>query len=365
MERLDFYIDGFKCHLDTHIELNNMTLLTGANASGKSSVIQALLLMSLTCEQMSNGQNTARLPLNTENYALELGNIEDIINEAKDTITLKLQEYGIFASLDEKENTEKGFLHVKSVNPPEINPLNGQFLYLCAERQGPRYIHKLSSIPAKDACDCHGSDVATIINNNELSKISPEKFFVEGNDSNFGIQLDTWLDYIFPGVKIQLKYLSDDTYQIKLLDSHHSSVAPNTGFGISYVLPILVDGLLAPEGSMLVIENPEAHLHAKSQSNIGYFLGKMASAGVRIVLETHSEHIVNGVRRAVVHPQIHLSPDDVNIYYFKSNDDKTINPQKITIDNEGNLSDFPLDFFDQNRQDLLEIINKTQVFSSR
>ena len=358
MDKLDFYIDGFKCHLGTHIELNNMTLLTGANASGKSSVIQALLLMRMACEQMRNGQETAYLPLNNENFALELGDIEDIINEKKDTITLKLQEYEINALLD--QNSEKGFLYVKSSNASGANTINHQFLYLCAERQGPRYLHKLSSTPAKDTCDCHGSDVATIINNNELSKISPEKFFVEGKDSNFGIQLDAWLDYIFPHVKIQLEYLSDTTYQIKLLDSHHNSVAPNTGFGISYVLPILVDGLLAPEGSMLVIENPEAHLHAKSQSNIGYFLGKMASAGVRIVLETHSEHIVNGIRRAVVTPQIHLGPDDVNIYYFKSNDDKSINHQKITIDSEGNLSDFPLDFFDQMRQDLYEVIKLTQ-----
>ena len=357
MEKLDFYIDGFKCHLDTHVEMNSMTLLTGANASGKSSIIQALLLMRLACEQMSSSQNTARLPLNTENYALELGNIDDIINEAKDTITLKLQEYTITASLD--QNSEKGFLCVKSSSASGANTINHQFLYLCAERQGPRYLHKVSSLPTINACDCHGSNVATIINNNELSKISPEKFFVEGKDSNFGIQLDAWLDYIFPHVKIQLEYLSDTTYQIKLLDSHHNSVAPNTGFGISYVLPILVDGLLAPEGSMLVIENPEAHLHAKSQSNIGFFLGKMASAGVRIVLETHSEHIVNGIRRAVVAPQIHLGSDDVNIYYFDNSPIGLLN-QKITFDSEGNLSDQPVDFFDQMRQDLYEVIKLTQ-----
>lgn len=363
MEKLDFYIDGFKCHLDTHLELNNMTLLTGANASGKSSIIQALLLMREACEQKQKDRKTALLELNLKHFSLELGSIEDIINKNANIITFALGKYTIIASL--KQNKKNGYLQVSFSNTHKNNPLPNHFLYLCAERQGPRYLHKVSSLPTINVCDCHGSNVATIINNNELSKISPEKFFVEGNVSNFGIQLDAWLDYIFPGVKIQLKYLSDDTYQIKLLDSHHSSVAPNTGFGISYILPILVDGLLAPEGSMLVIENPEAHLHAKSQSNIGFFLGKMASAGVRIVLETHSEHVVNGIRRAVVTPQIHLGPDDVNIYYFKSNDDKSINHQKITIDSEGNLSDFPLDFFDQLRQDLLEIINLTPDTNGR
>ena len=65
-----------------------------------------------------------------------------------------------------------------------------------------------------------------------------------------------------------------------------TTAPPNTGFGFTYALPIVLDGLMAPAGSMMIVENPEAHLHPRAQSNMGYFLGRMAAAGVRIIVET-------------------------------------------------------------------------------
>ena len=135
---------------------------------------------------------------------------------------------------------------------------------------------------------------------------------------------------------------------------HNVNFSPNVGFGISYALPIVVDLLLAEEDDFVIIENPEAHLHAKAQSNMGYFIGRMASAGVRILLETHSEHIVNGIRRAIVDQKALLLPESVSIYFF-SMLSNILNIDEISIDKYGNLSNFPVDFFDQQRQDSLEI----------
>ena len=74
---------------------------------------------------------------------------------------------------------------------------------------------------------------------------------------------------------------------------------------------------------MLIVENPEAHLHAKAQSNMGYFLARMAAAGVRVIIETHSEHIVNGIRRMIVEGRTGMSADDRSIYFFQDkNGDK-------------------------------------------
>ena len=81
----------------------------------------------------------------------------------------------------------------------------------------------------------------------------------------------------------------------------------------------------------------------------------MAAAGMRVVAETHSEHIVNGIRRAAIVSE-RLKPEEVNIYFFKGKSESEL----ITVDRYGNLSDFPVDFFDQSRQDMLEIINKTR-----
>ena len=133
------------------------------------------------------------------------------------------------------------------------------------------------------------------------------------------------------------------------------NAAPNVGFGITYALPILVSGLIVPEGGMLIVENPEAHLHAKAQSNMGYFLARMAAAGVRVIIETHSEHIVNGIRRMIVEGRTGMSADDMTIYFFQDkNGDKKI--MDIGMDGKGNLSAFPEDFFDQVRQDTLAIL---------
>ena len=87
---------------------------------------------------------------------------------------------------------------------------------------------------------------------------------------------------------------------------------------------------------------------------MGYFLACMASAGVRVIVETHSEHIVNGIRRFVLKRDSQLQSDDVAIYFFKNDEERYV--EKLDIDEKGNLSDLPIDFFDQVRQDMQQII---------
>ena len=133
------------------------------------------------------------------------------------------------------------------------------------------------------------------------------------------------------------------------------NAATNVGFGITYALPILVSGLTVPDGGMLLVENPEAHLHAKAQSNMGYFLARMAAAGVRVIIETHSEHVVNGIRRMIVEGKSEMSHKDMTIYFFQ-NKQGIKGIMEITMDEYGNLSDFPEDFFDQVRQDMFKLM---------
>ena len=150
---------------------------------------------------------------------------------------------------------------------------------------------------------------------------------------------------------MQVVSSGQDHYQVKVL----GNAATNVGFGITYALPILVSGLTVPEGGMLLVENPEAHLHAKAQSNMGYFLARMAAAGVRVIIETHSEHVVNGIRRMIVEGKSEMSHKDMTIYFFENTNEKK-NIKEITTDEIGNLSEFPVDFFDQVRQDMAELM---------
>lgn len=342
MERIQLKISGFKCFEEASFELNNITVMTGANSSGKSSLIQSLLFLKLASDER-------KVRLDDPRIALNYGKVDDIINEnVKDVVEFYLGRSRF--SFKDYEVSEENIINF--VVDSEDNPFKNGLSYLSADRIGPRYAIPISS--EKDDCGCKGEQTPNVINNNAFTKIRENRQYRPGG--NFQIQLDDWIGTIFPGVSVRIKQSGDTHCQLTLrtYGSQSSPVATNVGFGISYALPILVNCLLAKDNSWVIIENPEAHLHAKAQSNMGYFLGIMAASGLRIVVETHSEHIVNGIRRVVVSKESSLSCEDVNIYYMRSESNGGM--VKICVDQRGNLSDFPIDFFDQGRQDLLEII---------
>jgi predicted ATPase len=117
----------------------------------------------------------------------------------------------------------------------------------------------------------------------------------------------------------------------------------NVGFGYSYALPIIVSGLIAQPGDILIVENPEAHLHPYAQSQLVKFLARVSAGGVQVFVETHSDHILNGVRLAVVDKI--LAPQNTNILFFATGE--TVSITQIPIDEEGRIENWPERFFDQ------------------
>lgn len=355
MKKQNITIKGFKCFADSTFELNKMTLLTGANASGKSSVIQALLLLNKVVEGNSS---TLLLSLDDQQYAFDFGSADSLINNElnSDEVLIALSD-GVVMSFngDEQKQNRKLLVHVNGLN--EIDDVFAKGLtYFTAERQGPRYEYDRHATH-NDSCGCHGENAGNVMADKWNARVCGNRLLKEKETEEFfNIALDDWLDYIFPGVTVRVQLRGSHSYQILVREHFHNvqTDSTNIGFGISYALPILVGALLAEDEGWLVVENPEAHIHAKAQSNMGYFLGIMAAAGLRVVVETHSEHIVNGIRRAAIISE-RLKHEEVNIYFFKGKSESEL----ITMDEYGNLSDFPVDFFDQSRQDMLEIINKT------
>lgn len=356
MEKLNIKIQGFKCFDDHTFELNKVTLLTGANASGKSSVLQALLLLKDASE---SGNSQPVLSLEDQRYAFDFGTPDSLINnELKtDEVIISLTgNVGMSFSGGEQEQNRK-----LSVNVDNLEGLKAVFAkgltYFTAERQGPRYAYD-RIVGTEEGCGCRGENTGNVMADKWNARVGGKRLLKEKETEDFfNIALDDWVGYIFPGVEVRTQPRGANSYQVLIRESYHNiqTDSTNIGFGISYALPILVGALLAEDGGWLAVENPEAHIHAKAQSNMGYFLGMMAAAGLRVVVETHSEHIVNGIRRAAI-VSGRLKPEDVNIYFFKGKSESEL----ITVDELGNLSDFPVDFFDQSRQDMLEIINKTR-----
>ncbi len=84
---------------------------------------------------------------------------------------------------------------------------------------------------------------------------------------------------------------------------------PDVGFGISQVLPIVVAGLLSKEGDLLILEQPEIHLHPSVQAKLTDFFLSLVRSGVDVLVETHSEHIVNRVRRRAAEDGLPLTAE--------------------------------------------------------
>ena len=165
---------------------------------------------------------------------------------------------------------------------------------------------------------------------------------------------------ISPGTKLNITANSamdvvSLQYSYGLSNDYRST---NVGFGITYVLPILVAILSAQSDTLILLENPEAHLHPKGQSKMGRLLAIAASCGIQIIIETHSDHLLNGIRVAVREKL--AKADNVQIHYFERHfeDERNIITKVVSprLYQDGGIDLWPDGFFDQSEHDLMELL---------
>lgn len=119
----------------------------------------------------------------------------------------------------------------------------------------------------------------------------------------------------------------------------------DVGYGVSQVLPVLVDAALAPKGGTLLLQQPEVHLHPRAQAELGTLLATLtgASGGPQCIVETHSDYLVDRVAMAVRDPAHPLTHEDVSLLYFHPRGaGVTIYP--IRFDARGNVVDAPPEY---------------------
>jgi predicted ATPase len=238
------------------------------------------------------------------------------------------------------------------------------FNYLHAERVGPRKVFQISSEEGYPlSVGKYGEHAPYIIaSKHQGTRIANDLLVLESSDGKeyptIHFQWPLWMARLFPGFDGEYEiYNRADQVRLALAlqtrqTGQHLFVRPtNTGFGLSFVLGIIVAGLVAQPGTILIIENPEAHLHPRAQSNLGEFLGRVAAGGTQVFVETHSEHIVNGIRRMI--KQTILTPEMVRFLFF-SKAPNALEPsvQPISVTSSGDLSEWPEGFFDQLDKDL-------------
>lgn len=384
---------NFKCFAETSLEIRRLTLLTGFNAGGKSSSYQGALMLS---GALRAGGRSIHVPLNTSR--IRLGTAGDVLHqtgEYGDVAAPKIVSFSfndaagfsigwqlapsktgvpfVFDLIGVKvkrphEDTQEvitdlagidGLLPLSLRHGPiqEIASSLAKMMYVSTDRHrgGDLFPMPASGVPIAKDVGASGEYAAwylsTSIEDVEAGRLHPDE-----PAQTLGRQLNAWGQELFSGFSASSSAVERTGFLrlvFKTSVTEEWRSPSNVGYGLGYAFPILIAGLVADDDQLLVIDSPEAHLHPRAQSRMGGFLSRVANRGPQIIAETHSDHVLNGVRLAVKEKTI--AEEDVIIHFFQEN---PIDNQRVisaTLDHRGRLSHWPAGFFDQIELDLAKL----------
>ncbi len=373
------HIKNFKIHKDTTLTLKNITFLCGQNGVGKSSIIQSLLLLRQSFQKNRLDKVLSlNKPLCYVGYGkdslYQFAKNNEIIFELVDD-KFPIDEFCY--RFDVKGSGDKDFIpkienknianknekksHIENEETyKNFSLFNKNFQYISAARTAD-YVE-----------DDYGVDIEKQISAEEgkaeltahfLYKYQKEQvndlFLHHSDKKNKKLLYQTilWQREISKGINIipqkigtgyKITYSFDTDASPKGVTSEFT--AKNVGFGLSYALPIIVAILSAQKNALIIIENPEAHLVPYGQSKLMELVCLAAQSGVQIIIETHSDHIINGALVACKEQKI----DKENIIIYQFNRDEKQHCAEITPINVlegGRIIYPPQGFFDQISKD--------------
>lgn len=364
-------IKNFKCFKDKEINFRNLTVLAGGNGAGKSTVIQSLLLFAQSFDRKDFINNPKKLYIN--DYYCELGSSSNILHyDAEDEyieFTFKDKNSKVTEVITNIDQIDSNILNIsniedlnKQLNDDDNNALSfiAYFDFISADRFGPKAFHYTDSNFSRIKVGKLGEYSALVLEKNKFHR----KF-------DLLKKVNYWLSEIFGYVYINTKYDKETNiamFKIKNKVSGEYESPMNMPYGVSYLLPIIISCLVRQipkeelfedfktkvnENEIVIIENPEAHLHPSAQSELGRFLAEMSNY-MQIIIETHSEHIINGIRLGTLEDD--LDQNEILINFFENHEDELEpNIVEINIDKFNDLTDWPRDFFDQQEKDISKI----------
>ncbi len=365
-------LTNFKCFTRYDLTLGALTLLTGYNGAGKSSSLQPLLLMA---QALRDSPRSTALSLNGP--LVHLGSAGDVVAEGgTGSVNLGFADSrGDAASwtFDHDRLLNRGELRLSSSvfsfaasAPPAWAPegdLNDLLrimrdtIFLGATRGPHGEAQPFPDNPALVRGDVGAEGqwasywyirLADDEVPSDRRHPSEERTTVRG-------QVDAWMSDLFPEARVnaeQLAGVSLAKTSFALGRANDWRRPANVGYGLSYAFPIVVALLCADLGQIVIVDSPEAHLHPRAQSMMGRMLALFAAAGVQVVVESHSDHLLSGVRLAIRAGA--LSPDQVAVHFFGHRAEEGEKAhRRITIAADGSISDWPEGFFDQAMTDLI------------
>jgi predicted ATPase len=365
-------LTNFKCFQQVTVGCTSLNLLCGLNGMGKSSVIQAMLVLRQSFEtgELANG----RLVLGGRHADLGMGS--DVLFEDADRdelgFTLESRQteknWGLYFAYS-RESDLLSVVQASSGNQEpyvptdwqDIPPFGGDFVYVNAERVGPRKFYPLSDVLARRGdLGPRGEHTWNFLSHHKQKTLAADdpRLGASGRRQLLSV-VDDWLQEVSPGAHLELETITAADALIAgftfdrpgdVASRRHR--ATNVGFGLSYVLPVVV-ALLSEAGTLCLIENPESHLHPRGQTKLAELAARSSKAGVQVFVETHSDHFMDGVRIAVRDGIIQA--EDATFHFFEREGTRSVitSPE---IDSDGRLSRWPTGFFDQHEMNLVRLL---------
>lgn len=175
--------------------------------------------------------------------------------------------------------------------------------YLGPLRADPQVAQRFSPSSEVDDVGIRGEYAAYVYDtnqNNFVEYYNPYESHI--NKDKLKNALDNWVKYLNVGERVQIEVAGQTGVIWQIIPKQGNAPLPLTavGVGVSQILPILVMGLLAPKGTLLIVEQPELHLHPRVQSRLGDFLVGLVKCGKQCLVETHSENLINQLRLHIV-----------------------------------------------------------------
>ncbi len=401
-------VKGFKSLAEEcSLEIRPLTILAGANSSGKSSIMQPLLMMKQTLEasydpgpllldgpnvrftsadqflSRSGGQNQGQFSVGLE--------IDGAIS-FYETFIRKAQEGMEIAEISYKVNSKTTILRPEMTRdviishqqerglPKDYQNKKSEFLRgsLKIERDRCFLEQKLRGDIVLSFRDCNlrlnffGSILSLVHlpalrgnpeRNYKRTSVGPRfpgtfEIYAASIIHNWQSTKDPRLNYMGAALellgltwKVGSRQVDDVSFEVMVgrlihqegKDTNDLVSIADVGFGVSQTLPILVALLAAEPGQMVYIEQPEIHLHPRAQMAMAQILAEAANRGVRVVAETHSSLLLLGVQSLVAEGK--LSPDKVKLHWFKRRpEDGITEVSSADLDKAGAFGDWPEDF---------------------
>lgn len=368
-------LKNFKSHKDTNLRLAPLTLITGVNNCGKSSVLHAMLALRQTYQA---GRLEDGLELNKALVSIGIGN-DVLYRFATDpTLSITLGIDGMQHDFSFNAGDALGASYIPrikmsadSLKDMKLNdcPLfNNEFQYLSSYRRGGTSAFPLATYEVNVEHQISLNKGQGELVGNFLFAFKGEQTYnyIEPNAESLPLldQVVYWESLISSGITIDVQQTQDKTgfniiYGRQGTSSKRSLEnlrAENIGYGVSHSLSVITALVSAQPGALLLIENPEVYLHPEGQAHLATLISRVAQRGVQVIVETHSDHIVNGVlvnAKKFARGESGIDKEKLKIYYFSGCDsDHVVQCEEVKVEHDFRLEYQPMGFFDTLEKDI-------------